>query len=141
MGIGGLYSEGKPVIYDGETASVTFSSVKIYDFAMTDAQVETLVKTGKMQSNSVDAYIASVGTAADFGENQPTKTQLLTSMSQSEMLANLNAATVVATLSDETTQDVAVNWLSVEKDENDGKWYATGIAAASAAACLPRSAR
>ena len=69
-----------------------------------------------------------MGTEADFGENQPTKTQLLTSMSQSEMLANLNAATVVATLSDENTQDVAVNWLSVEKDENDGKWYATGMA-------------
>ena len=128
MGIGGLYSEGKPVIYDSDKSSVTFSSVKIYDFAMTDAQVETLVKTGKMQSNSVDTYIASVGTAADFGENQPTKTQLLTSMPQSEMLANLNAATVVATLSDETTKNVAVNWLSVEKDENDGKWYATGMA-------------
>ena len=128
MGIGGLYSEGKPVIYDGETASVTFSSVKIYDFAMTDAQIETLGKVDKMQSNSVDTYIASVGTAADFGGNEPTKTQLLTSMSQSEMLANLNAATVVATLSDETTKNVAVNWLSVEKDENDGKWYATGMA-------------
>ena len=128
MGIGGLYSNGKPVIYDSDKSSVTFSSFKIYDFAMTERQIETLGKVGKIQSLNVSQYIASVGTEADFGENKPTKTQLLTSMPQSEMLANLNAATVVATLSDETTQNVAVNWLSVEKDENDGKWYATGIA-------------
>ncbi len=127
MGIGGLYNNGTPVIYDGETSSVTFASVKIYDFAMTDAQIEKLNKADKLRSNSVDTYISAMGTEVDFGENQPTKTQLLTSMPQSEMLANLNNATVSATLSDGTKQNLAVNWLAVEKDE-DGKWYAYGMA-------------
>lgn len=128
MGIGGLYNGGTPVMYDGDASSVTFSSVQIYDFAMSDAQIETLGKAGKLQSNSVDTYIASVGTEVSFGENQPTKTQLLSSMPQSEMLANLNAATVSATLSDGATKNLSVNWLSVEKDETDGKWYAYGMA-------------
>ena len=128
MGIGGLYNSGKPTLYDGDASSVTFASVKIYDFAMSDAQIETLGKAGKLQSNSVDTYIASVGTEVSFGENQPTKTQLLSSMPQSEMLANLNAATVSATLSDGATKNLSVNWLSVEKDETDGKWYAYGMA-------------
>ena len=127
MGIGGLYNNGTPTIYDGETSSVTFSTVKIYDFAMNDAQIETLNKADKLQSNSVESYIAAVDTEVSFGDNQPTKTQLLTSMPQEELVANLNAATAMATLSDGTTRALPVNWLSVAKDESDGKWYAYGM--------------
>ena len=101
----------------------SLKDVAIYDFAMTADQIDTVSALNKIKTNALttEKYISAIDTA-----NVTTAAcELLDTMSTDEMLAAIQGkSTVKATLSDETTKDLAVNWATVT--EADGVYTAKG---------------
>ena len=116
--------------YNGAAAYQSTGAIKnvvFYDFAM-DADCAAAYNTnGKVTPADVDGMttITNISvTDESFGENEPTKVTLNTSLSATEMLAQMNEATATITLSDKTTKTAPVTWTSVT--ETDGTYYANG---------------
>ena len=103
------------------------SNVAIYDFAVNDSQANELCVTHELKTGitTTATYVANVSTTPVFA-GDVTSVPLTTAMSAEEMLAAINDANVVATLSDESSLDLPVIWTRVVNEA--GVYTAYGYA-------------
>jgi hypothetical protein len=94
------------------------SNLAIYDFAVNAEQAKVLNKTHKVNTNTMSKpYVVSVNETPVFVNDKVAKVELNTAMTVEEMLAEINEAKVVATLSNDTTKDIPVVWNEVVETE------------------------
>lgn len=99
-------------------------NVAIYDFAMDANQVYMAQNGGYVKTNTLTAESVTVSKIgeASFEDDEVTSGTLLDSMTESEMLAKLNKATVTVSLSNKQAKKVAVAFNKIVEEE--GTYYA-----------------
>ena len=89
------------------------ANVSVYDFAVSAEQARVLGVTNDLTTTIVSGtYISEIDTNPVFTGDKTT-CEITSKMSTEEILGAMNAATVKATLSDNTTKDLNVVWQDV----------------------------
>lgn len=106
-------------------------NITIYDFAMDANQVFLAQNGGSLRTNTLSEESVTVSKIAKelvFADDEVASVTLLDSMTELEMLANLNKATVTVSLSNKQAKKVAVAFSKIVKE--DGTYYAVANAPA-----------
>lgn len=108
------------------TSTGSLRNVQFYDFAMDAACVTAYNINGKITvDDAADLVKVTDVQEVSFADGEATKSVLNTSMTNEEMLAEMNDAEAVLTLSDENTVSAPVHWITVEK--NGDEYVAKGV--------------
>lgn len=100
-------------------------NVAIYDFAMDATQVSIAQNGGYLTTGSLtdeNVVVSKFATELTFEDDEVTSAALYADMSEEEMFALLNEATVKVTLSNRESKQLPVKWEKVV--ERDGAYYA-----------------
>lgn len=107
--------------------------VRLYDCALTPGQVAAFDAYGKVFPHDNSVYIESVSDTVKFANDKVTTQTLFDTMNTETMLGMMSAATVTATLTDNTTKDLNVIWTGISQTGNTyvakGMVEAVGIGA------------
>ncbi len=107
--------------------------VRLYDCALTPGQVAAFDAYGKVFPHDNSVYIESISDTVKFANDKVTTQTLFDTMNTETMLGMMSAATVTATLTDNTTKDLNVIWTGISQTGNTyvakGMVEAVGIGA------------
>lgn len=112
--------------YNGNATYPSTASIKnvtFYDFAMDEAAATAYNTNGKLTASDCAGLTTITGATATFAE-EPTKSVLNLSMTEEEMLAEMNEATATLTLSNEGTATAPIVWKQVVKEGQN--YFAVG---------------